>query len=65
MGQVIVDADKKHLVHTGKETGFAVFIKVPRENLTSDVTKLRFNAVNVDDEKMKASYDSVFNGPKK
>lgn len=64
-GQVIVDADKKHLVHTGKETGFAVFIKVPRENLTSDVTKLRFNAVNVDDEKMKAGYDSVFNGPKK
>ncbi len=64
-GQIIVEADKKHLVHTGKETGFAVFVKVPAANLTSDVTKLKFNAVNVDDEKMKASYDSVFNGPKK
>jgi len=64
-GQIIVEADKQHLVRSGKEAGFSVFIKAPKETLASDRTPLKFEAVNVEDENMKASYESVFNGPEK
>lgn len=64
-GQVIVDADKPQLVHHGKAAGFTVFVKVPNENLTDEVTPIQFRVVNTEDPSMVAEYSSVFTGPKR
>ncbi len=64
-GQIIVDGDKKQLVHHGKASGFTIFVKAPEENLNREVTKLQFRVENVEDPNMKAEYDTVFTGPKR
>ena len=64
-GLIIVDADKKQLVHHGKASGFTVFVKAPAANLKSEVAPLKFIVVNTEDQNMKAEYQSVFNGPKR
>ncbi len=63
-GQVLIDADIPQLVHHGKPASFTVFVKAPRDNLHSEVTKLQFRVENVEDPTMAAEYNTVFNGPK-
>lgn len=63
-GQIIVDAGRQPLVHHGKSSGFSVFVKAPGDNVKQEVTPLKFIVVNTEDEKMKAEYQTVFNGPK-
>jgi len=64
-GQIIVDGEKKQLIHHGKASGFTIFVKAPESNLKSEVTKLQFRVENVEDPNMKAEYDTVFTGPKR
>jgi cytochrome c oxidase accessory protein FixG len=63
-GQVII-ADDKYLTTHGRSTSFTVFVKVPEENVSKEVTKLEFKVENVDAPEMSAEYNTVFNGPKR
>jgi len=63
-GQVIVDSDQRQLVHHGKAGAFTVFVKAPEAGIQKEVTPIKFRVVNVDDAKMTAEYETMFNGPK-
>lgn len=64
-GQSIVDADQLQLVHHGKAASFTVFVKAPEENISQEVTPIKFFVENAEDPNMVADYTTMFNGPKR
>jgi polyferredoxin len=62
-GQVLVGAEKPQLVTHGRATAFTIFVKVPEENITKEVTDIEFYVVSAEDANIKAEYNTKFTGP--
>ncbi|HET7834068.1 MAG TPA: cytochrome c oxidase accessory protein CcoG [Gallionella sp.] len=62
--QVILGAETPLLTHHGRGTSFTIFVKAPGKNIQREITPIEFRIRNVDDPRIEAKYESIFNGPK-
>jgi cytochrome c oxidase accessory protein FixG len=63
-GQVILGAEQPLLTHHGRGTSFTIFVRASGENIQQEVTPIEFYVQSVDDPRIKAEYETMFNGPK-
>ncbi len=63
-GQAIIGAEKPLLVHHGRSTSFAIFVRTPGENVKMETTPIVFRIHSVDDPLIAAEYQTNFNGPR-
>jgi cytochrome c oxidase accessory protein FixG len=65
-GMIMVDEDLVTTARHGKVTPRTVFVRVPKEYLTKETTKIKFTVQGeYDGQMLKGSRDSVFIGPKR
>ena len=62
--QVILGAEKPLLTHHGRGASFTIFVKAPGENISREIVPIVFRIQGVDDPRIAAEYETMFNGPK-
>jgi polyferredoxin len=62
--QVILGAEKPLLTHHGRGASFTIFVKAPGENISREIVPIVFRVQGVDDPRIAAEYETMFNGPK-
>ena len=62
--QSIEGAETPLLVNHGKLTEYTIFIEVPEKYVTKEITPIDFKVQSTEDPTIKATYRTVFNGPK-
>ena len=63
-GQQLIGADVPLLAQHGRISAYVVYVRVPREHLHGDATPIEFRVESVADEKINATYKSVFMVPR-
>lgn len=63
-GMAVSGAEKPLLAHHGHGASFTIFVKAPGENIRQEVVPIRFRIQSVEDPRIAAEYETMFNGPK-
>lgn len=62
--QSIEGAENPLVVNHGKLTEYTIFIEVPEKYVTQEITPIYIKVQSIEDPAIKATYRTVFNGPK-
>lgn len=61
---ILVGNERELLAAPGKTSKFTFFVRVPKNDLTAEREPITFTIHNMDDDKITASYESMFFGPR-
>jgi polyferredoxin len=61
---LLVGADRELLTNPGNITSFTMFVRIPKKELVAERAPITFTIYNLDDDKISATYESMFFGPR-